>query len=174
MQTDLARTKTGGGPLHRIRSLDLASSSLLRFLVVGGIAYVITQLVLALFLDVLPVLPDKDSRLDLGLFKLDTRLFISSAIAVEAAIVFKFFANEHWAFAGRETDGWIVARMAAFNASCLASAAATIATVNILTPVFGFNPYIANTIGTLLGFMVNYAVSAHFIWPHRRRSNTRG
>lgn len=171
MQTDLAGTQKRG-LIARLLASDAASSSFVRFLVVGAIAYVITQLVLALFYDVLPVLPDKDSRLDLGLFKLETRLFLASAIAVESAIIFKFFANEHWAFAGRKSQMWIGARVIAFNISCLASAGVTIAAVNILTPVFDLSPYIANTIGTLLGFMVNYVMSAYFIWSHPKQSET--
>jgi putative flippase GtrA len=169
MQTDIARNEPNDGILHRIRTFDLTSSSFVRFLAVGGIAYVITQIALALFYDVLPLLPSKDDRTDLGLFRLETRLFLASAIAVEAAIIFKFFANERWAFAGRQRTSWIGFRLLAFNVSCLASSAATIATVNVLTPVFDLSPYIANTVGTLLGFMVNYAVSAHLIWPHHQR-----
>jgi putative flippase GtrA len=171
MQTDLARTEKRG-LLARLRVTDGLSSPFVRFLVVGGIAFVITQAVLALFYDVLPLLPNKDARLDLGLFRLETRLFISSALAVESAIIFKFFANEHWAFADRTSQMWIGARIVAFNISCLASSAVTVAAVNILTPVFDLSPYIANTIGTLLGFMVNYAVSAYLIWPHRHHADT--
>lgn len=171
MQTDLAQSERRS-LLTRILAADAGSSSFVRFLVVGAVAYVITQLVLALFYDVLPVLPDKESRLDLGLFRLNTRLFIASALAVESAIIFKFFANEHWAFKGRTPQGWIGARIVAFNISCLASAGVTVAAVNVLTPVFDLSPYIANTIGTLLGFMVNYLVSAYLIWPHRRHHET--
>jgi putative flippase GtrA len=167
MQTDLAGTPKRG-LIARLLASDAASSSFVRFLVVGAIAYVITQLVLALFYDVMPLLPDKESRLDLGLFRLNTRLFLASAIAVESAIIFKFFANEHWAFADRKSRLWIGARIVTFNISCLASSAVTIAAVNILTPVFDLSPYIATTIGTLLGFMVNYAVSAYFIWSHHK------
>lgn len=167
MQTDLARTQKRG-LLARIRASDGPSSPFAKFLVVGAIAYVITQAGLLLLYDVLPLLPEKDTRVGFVLFTHpDIRLLIASALAVEMAILFKFYANEHWTFTDRKRHGWFGARLFWFNISCLASAAITVGAVNVLTPVFDVSPYIANTIGTLLGFMANYLVSAYIIWPHR-------
>ena len=170
MQTDLTQSR-GRGRLIRFRESNILSSSFVRFLIVGAIAYAITQAVLAMFYDLLPILPAKDDRLDLGLFLLNVRLFAASAIAVECAIIFKFVANEHWTFASRLAQGWLGARLFAFNLSCLASAGVTLAAVNVLTPVFGLSPYISSSIGTLLGIAINYAISAYLIWPHRRDSS---
>ena len=172
MQTDLAQTQKRG-LLARIRAADGPSSPLVKFLAVGAVAYVITQAGLLLFYDVLPLLPHKDTRVDLLLFTHpDIRLLIASALAVEMAIIFKFYANEHWTFTDRERHGWFGARLVGFNISCLASAAITVGAVNVLTPVFDLSPYITNTIGTLLGFMANYVVSAYIIWPHRHSTDT--
>lgn len=156
--------------MARVRATDgpLLSSPFARFLFVGAVAYVINQAALLLLYDILPFLPAKDTDANLLLFTHpDVRLLVASAIAVEAAIVFKFFANEHWTFTDRVRHGFVGARLAAFNVGCLASAAVTLGAVNLLTPVFGLSPYIANTIGVLFGFVANYAVSAYIIWPHR-------
>lgn len=171
MQTETTQTQKRGRLLAYSRS-DLLASSFVRFLVVGAFAYVITYAVLALLYDVLPILPAKSDRLDLGLFELNVRLFIASAAAVECAIIFKFVANERWAFADRQRKGWIGARLLAFNLSCLASSGITVATVNVLTPAFDLSPYITTSIGTVLGIAVNYGVSAYLIWPHRHHTGS--
>lgn len=177
MQTDLARTQRRG-LLARIRASDdglAISSPFARFLLVGAIAYAINQLALLFFYDLLPALPDKDTEARLLVFTHpDIRLLIATALAVEMAIVFKFYANENWTFSERQRHGWFGARLVTFNASCLVSAAITIGAVNVLTPVFGLNPYIANTIGTFFGFTANYIVSAYLIWPHRTAANAAG
>lgn len=174
MQTDLAPAQRRR-LTERARSRNGGPTPFLKFLIVGAIAYVITQAGLALFYDLLPILPAKDTHANLILFTHpDIRLLIASALAVEMAIVFKFYANEHWTFIDRKRRGWFGARLAAFNAGSLASAAVTIGAVNVLTPVFGLSPYITNTIGTLLGFLVNYVISAYIIWPLKHHAEAAG
>jgi putative flippase GtrA len=144
------------------------SPEFIKFIIVGGAAYFINQFFLFLFYDALPFLPAHDSRLDLWLFTHpDVWLLISSIVAVELAIVFKFWAHEHWTFPGRRGDGSAVLRFLQFNATCILSPIITVATVNVLTPVFGVNVYVANTVGTILGFLANWVFSAYLIWPHR-------
>jgi putative flippase GtrA len=146
------------------------SSAFVKFLLVGAVAYVVNQAGLLLFYDLsaLPWLPGKDSEVDFGVFTHpDARLLIASLLAVEASIVFKFFALEHWTFRDRPRRGWLGVRFLQFNASCAASSIITVATVNTLSPIFGISPYISITIGTIFGFLVNWALSAYVIWPHR-------
>jgi putative flippase GtrA len=156
--------------IDRLAARLRVSPSFVRFILVGVVSYGVAQAVLLLLYDVLPLLPRKDRELDFGLFSHpDVRLLIASMVAVECAIIFKFFAHEHWTFRDRPQRGWIVLRFLKFNASCIASPIVVVLTVNVLTPTFGISPYVSNTIGTGLGFIANWAFSAYLIWPHRSR-----
>jgi len=172
MQPDTT-TQTTTGPLSFLdRQLNRlpVSQTLARFLVVGVLAYVVSQAVLLLLYDVLPIIPGKHRDVDFGLFTHpDARLLIASIIAVEAAIAFKFWAHEGWTFSHRPQAGPMPFRFARFNASCLAGAVAVVVAVNLLTPLFGVSPYISATIGTFAGFALNWLFSEYLIWPHDRR-----
>ncbi|HUF54557.1 MAG TPA: GtrA family protein [Dehalococcoidia bacterium] len=145
------------------------SPEFVKFLVVGGIAFWINVAGLSLFYDILPVLPAKDTDADFGFFTHpDIRLLIASIIAVEFAVIFKFFALERWTFRNRPRRGWMPYRFLKFNLSAILSPAIVVVTVNVLTPVFGISPYISTAIGTIIGFMANYLFSAYIIWPHLR------
>jgi len=138
-----------------------------RFLIVGALAYLVSQLCLLLLYDLLPLLPDKGRPISLPfLTHPDGRLLVASIAAVEAAIVFKFWAHELWTFRGRRVEGRIAYRFLAFNASCFVSAVITVATVNVVTLAFAVSPYVSNTLGALGGVLVNWAFSAYLIWRH--------
>ena len=155
--------------IDRLATRLRVSPEFLKFLLVGGIAFLINEATLALLYDVLPVLPARDRELDLGFFTHpDVRLLLASALAVEAAIVFKFYALENWTFRDRPRRGWGPVRFLQFNASCIFSPIIVVVTVNALTPVFGISPYISLVIGTLAGFLANWAFRAYLIWPLAR------
>lgn len=157
--------------IDRIAARLPFSPEFVKFIIVGGIAFIINQAGLALFYDVLPVLPAKDTHTDFGLFTHpDIRLLIASIIGVEMAVVFKFFALERWTFRNRPRRGWAPYRFLKFNVSAVLSPAIVVITVNVMTPVFGISPYISTTIGTLAGFMANYLFSAYIIWPHHHEA----
>ncbi len=140
--------------------------TLLKFLFVGALAYLVNQGTLFLLYDVAPVFPDKDTGVDLLLFTYpDARLLITSFIAVQCAILFKFGIHEHWTFRDRRGDGWIVARFVQFNLSSFLSPVINLAAVNILTPLLDISPYASNTVGAVIGLVVNWLLSAHIIWP---------
>lgn len=153
--------------ISRHRARLGASPVPFRFIVVGALAYVVSQLSLLLLYDLLPLLPEKGSLIGFWFFTHpDTRLLIASIGAVEAAVLFKFWAHESWTFRERRVDGWVVQRLLSFNASCLVSSLFTVATVNVVTLAFDVSPYISNTLGALGGAAVNWAFSAYLIWPH--------
>ena len=173
MQPELAGGGSEPSPLRVgdaiVRRLPL-TSTLVRFLVVGGIGYLINQLFLYLLYDspVFWFLPSQDTDVDLGLFTHpDIRLLISSILAVEVAIVFQFLAHERWTFRDRQRRGWGPLRFLQFNLSSAVSPIIVVVTVNTLTPVFGISPYISNTIGVLAGFTWNWTVNTLLIWPRR-------
>jgi putative flippase GtrA len=157
-------------------------TTLVKFLIVGGIGFLINQLVLFLSYDagVFWFFPAKHTHLDLGLFTAgDSRLLFASVLAVEIAIICQFNFHERWTFRKRNREGNIVARFAKYNLSAAVSPLITVVCVNLLTPVIrdaggrdsvvnDFAPYMANTVGVLLGFSWNYALNTLIIWPHLR------
>lgn len=169
METTASADPGSSSFIDRLAARLRVSPEFLKFLLVGSIAYVINQAALLLLYDVLPVLPAHDRDFDLGLFTHpDIRLLLASALAVQVAIVFKFYALENWTFRDRPRRGWGLARFLQFNASCIVSPIIVVTTVNVLTPVFGISPYISTTVGTLFGFLANWAASAYIIWPLAR------
>jgi len=144
--------------------------TLLKFLFVGALAYLVNQAALFVLYDAAPVFPDKDTGIDLFLFTYpDLRLLITSFLAVQCAIVFKFAVHEHWTFRDRRREGWLLTRFVQFNLSSFLSPIINLAAVNVLTPVLDISPYVSNTIGTALGFAVNWVLSIHVIWPRHKQ-----
>lgn len=143
--------------------------TLLKFLFVGALAYAVNQGALFVFYDLAPLPPARDRDIDFGIFSYpDLRLLIASFIAVQFAIVFKFGIHENWTFRDRRREGVLLTRFLQFNLSSFLSPIINLAAVNVLTPLFDISPYAANTIGAVLGFAVNWLLSAHIIWPHAR------
>jgi len=153
-------------------------TTFVKFLIVGGLGFVINQFFLFLFYDspVFWFFPGKDTRWDLIFVTAgDARLLVSSILAVEMAIMFQFNAHERWTFKHRPQRGWILARFLKFNASSAVSPIIVVVCTNTLTPVldgtFGsLSPYIANGIGVLLGFTWNWGLTSLIIWPGQRQT----
>jgi putative flippase GtrA len=174
MQTE-STTMTKRGVLARIRQAGLRaplSPAFVKFLIVGGVSYLINQLALFLLYDALPILPAQHTHVNLIVFtEPDISLLIASIAAVELSIIFKFYALQEWAFPDRMRKGHYFVRFVKFTGTCIVAQVITVAAVNVITPVFNTSPYISNTIGTLAAFMVNWAFSAYVIWPrHSERA----
>ena len=166
METTASADPSSSSLIDRLAARLPISAEFLKFLLVGGGVFVINQAALLFFYEIAPVLPVRDRDFGFVLFTHpDVRLLLASALAVEVAIIVKFFALEHWTFRDRPRRGWGPVRFLKFNAASILSPIIVVATVNVLTPVFGISPYISLTIGTLLGFLANWSFSAHLIWP---------
>ncbi len=164
----------GRAPAAIIRRLPLPAT-FAKFLIVGGIAYLINQFMLFLLYDspVFWFLPAKDTHLDLALLEItNLRLLISSALAVEVAIVFQFNAHERWTFRDREHNGWGPVRFFKFNVTASLSPVIIVATTYSLTQLADISPYISNTIGVLLGFTWNWTLNTLVIWPQRQKGES--
>ena len=174
MQPELARQKDQNllkAEASTFRHLPL-SSTLFKFLIVGGIAYLINQSALFLLYDtsLFWFLPAKDTAADLLLFTHpDLRLLLSSILAVELAIIFQFNSHERWTFRDRARRGWGLFRFLRFNLTSAGSPIIVVVTVNTLTPLFGISPYISNTIGILAGVTWNWTFNTLVIWPRQQR-----
>lgn len=145
--------------------------TLIKFLIVGGIGFIIYQAMFWLLYDspVFWFFPDKDTRADLLLLHHpDIRLLIASVIGVEVAIFFQFNSHERWTFRHRNREGNLFARFVKFNASSFVSPLIIVATVNVMTPLTDITPYFWNLVGVALGFVWNWTVNSLVIWPHFR------
>jgi putative flippase GtrA len=163
-------------------------TTLVKFLIVGGAGYIIVQFALFLLYDspVFFFLPDKHTHTNLGLFTHhDIRLLIASIASVETAIICQFNLHERWTFRKRNREGNIFVRFGRYNAASIVSPIVMVICVNVLTPVFrdaagadsiiGHGaPYIANTVGVLIGFIWNYTINSLVIWPHQRAEAAEG
>ena len=174
MQPDLAT-----GPKQDLMNAEAASSrrlslppALVKFLIVGGIAYLINQFDLFLLYDspILWFLPAKDTSGDLWLFTHpDIRLLISSVLAVEVSIVFQFNSHERWTFRDRPHESWGLLRFLKFNLTSAGSPIIAVVTVNTLTPLFEISPYVSNTIGIAAGVVWNWTWNTLVIWPQQQK-----
>jgi putative flippase GtrA len=152
----------------------VTGSTLCRFLLVGGVSYIVNQVLLsALYDGAFASLPRGDGTLA-GPF--DLALFLASLIALEVSILVRFALNDRWTFADRHAKS-LPARFYQSNFTSFGSPLISLAAVNILTPYFGVNYLIANSIGILLGLAWNWFWSVRLVWPSERapaRSSTRG
>ncbi len=173
MQPELISEAEGGivGFARSIAERFNLPKTFIKFLIVGGIGFVIYQSFFALMYEtsVLWFLPGKDVGANLLLFTHpDILLLIASVVAVEVAIFFQFNSHERWTFRNRNREGNLLFRFAKFNLSSIVSPIIIVVTVNVLTPVFGWSPYISNIIGVGLGVSWNWVVNTLIIWPHQR------
>ncbi len=161
-------------------------TTLVKFMIVGGIGFLINEAVLFLLYDagIAPFFPQKDTSLHLVFFTAaDARLLLASIVAVECAIVCQFNMHERWTFRHRNREGNIFARFFKFNAGSIVSPIVTVLTVNLLTPVIRdaagdgtligkAAPYLANGGGVALAFTWNYLLNSLVIWPRQRHEET--
>jgi putative flippase GtrA len=152
--------------------------TLMKFLIVGGVGFLIYQVFLYLLYGEPPApffpdltglvwfFPDKDTRTDLLLFAHpDVRLLIASVIAVEITIVFQFNSHERWTFRDRHRTGLAVLRFLRFNLSSIVSPIIIVITTNVLSVAFDVLPYISSVVGVLIGFGWNWTMNSLIIWP---------
>ncbi len=144
------------------------STTFIKFLIVGSVGYLVDQLALFVIYDspVFPFLPARGTDFDfLVVTHPDIRLFIASVFAVETSIISNFYWHDRWTFRHRERRTTTLIRFLRFNGTSIASPLISLATVNVLTPLLGMSPYIANTIGIGLGATWNWTWNNRVIWP---------
>ncbi len=139
----------------------LKDSTLGRFLVVGGVSYVVNQALLFLLYE--GVFGEQDF-VNLGpLRHLDGGLMAASALAMEVSILVRFLLNDRWTFRGRSSSSFAT-RLLQSNLSSLGSPVVALAVVNLLTPLLGISYLVANSIGIALGLAWNWVWSSRVIW----------
>ena len=149
-------------------------TTLIKFAMVGGVAFVIYQVILYLIYGEPPVsfLPDLSKLFwflparveDPSLFNPDPRLVIASIAGVEAAIVFQFNSHERWTFRHRPRKGWIGLRFIKFNLNSIVSPIIMVITTIVLHSV-NVSPYLSSIVGVLIGFAWNWTLNSLVFWP---------
>jgi putative flippase GtrA len=152
-------------------------TTLIKFAMVGGVAFVIYQVILYLVYGEPPAsfLPDLSGLFwflparveDPSLFNPDPRLVIASIAGVEAAIVFQFNSHERWTFRHRPRKGWIGLRFIKFNLNSIVSPIIMVITTIVLHSV-NVSPYLSSIVGVLIGFAWNWTMNSMVIWPKHR------
>ena len=143
------------------------SSTFIKFSIVGTIGYLVNQFFLYLLYDspAFPFLPEKDTSARIVFFTHpDVRLLIATVVAVEVSILSNFLWHNLWTFSDRGRRLPILLRFVTFNITSIGSPIISVTTVNVLTPHYGINAYIANSIGVALGMTWNWVWNTQLIW----------
>lgn len=161
-------------PLLEALSRRLASHrTLLKFLIVGSVGYVVYQS--ALFgvydLGLLPLLPDKDVSASILLFDHgDVRFLIATLVAMELGITAGFTGHHLWTFRDRGAHKPLLLRFGQFHANQLISALGILTvTVNVLTVQFGLYHFLAVPVGVALAGAWNWTWDTQLIWRRAKR-----
>jgi putative flippase GtrA len=158
--------------MRRLRAA-VANSTLVRFLIAGGISYVVNQVLLFVLYDgAFASLPRGGEGLANAF---DLPLLLASVVALEVSILVRFALNDRWTFRDRHTKS-LAARFYQSNFTSFGAPLICLAAVNILTPYFGISYLISNSLGILLGLAWNWVWSTRLVWatgPTPPRSTTR-
>ncbi len=143
----------------------IARPRLVRFLLAGGVSYVVNQVLLfALYDGAFASLPRGEGGLA---SHFDLPLLLASIIALEVSIVVRFVLNDWWTFSDRHTKS-LAARFYQSNFTSFGSPIICLAAVNVLTPYFGVSYLLSNSLGIVLGLAWNWFWSTRLVWPSRR------
>ncbi len=145
----------------------LLHSTLARFLVVGGISYVVNQVLLfGLYEGGFKSMAGASTPLG----RIDTGLLLASALALEVSILVRFALNDRWTFHDcHDKPFW--RRLTQSNLSSLGGPGISLAAVNLLTPLLGISYLIANSIGIAFGLTWNWFWSSRVVWRRASQSN---
>ncbi|MEM1526341.1 MAG: glycosyltransferase family 2 protein [Ignisphaera sp.] len=96
---------------------------------------------------------------------------LGSAIAIEVSILWNFIVHEVWTFRDRRADS-LVKRLTIFHIATSPGALAQYISAISVRYGLSFNPFIAQLVGIIVGFPVNYIVSELGVWKTYRASET--
>lgn len=135
---------------YLIHVLKLSGWRPIKFITVGASGAIVNLLVLWLISIAIPVLAYE-------LFA------VGSAIAIEMSIIYNFILHEVWTFKDRRV-GAAINRLILFHLAVLPGVVAQFISAISTRYGLGVNPLLAQLIGILIGFPVNYIVSELGIW----------
>ena len=132
---------------HYLNNLILHKQPV-RFMIVGGLAFVVNILVLYFLHGIL------------GLY-----LLLSQAIAAELSIVVSFLLHHHWTYKNKITieKHWRT-RFLHFNTSALGGTLIASSTLIISVHIFKINYLIGLSIGAIIALIWNYFANQKLVW----------
>jgi len=122
------------------------SPYIVRFALVGGLGTIVNLLSLAILRYVLGLIHE-----------------VSSAIAIELSIINNFILNDKWTFKDRRS-GSTLSRLLKFHLSSIAGVLTQYLVSVSLYHLILRESITSQFIGILLGFIVNYLISRHYVW----------
>jgi putative flippase GtrA len=141
---------------------SLKHSTLVRFLLVGGLSYLVNQaLLMALYDGAFVSMPRGHA--------FNAPLLLASMLALEVSILVRFALNDAWTFRDRRSKSFL-ARFWQSNFTSFGSPLISLAAVNVLTPFFGISYLVSNSLGILLGVAWNWFSSVAFVWKAGERA----
>jgi putative flippase GtrA len=149
--------------LNEIGLGRMVSGRLSKFLIVGGVSYLVNQAVLFFVYE-----PARRHITATPVGAFDTGLLLASLVALEISIVVRFELNDRWTFAGLSRTSHSQ-RFIRANAGSIGGPMISLAAVNLLTPFLGMNYLVANSFGIALGTVWNWYWSTRVVW---RRSQS--
>lgn len=176
METDTAQRAAGVfSLLGRLSERLAAHRTVIKFLIVGSVGYLVYQSVLFAVYDwpLFPFLPDKDASVSILLFDHgDGRFLIATLVAMEFGIVAGFTGHHSWTFRERGPRKPLLLRFGQFHANQLISALGILTvTVNVLTVEVGLYHFMAVPIGVALAGAWNWTWDTQVIWRRAKRSD---
>ncbi len=149
-----------------------AHRTLIKFAAVGAIGYVVYLAAIFLLYDLqaFPFLPNKDTRVDLGLFTHDDALLlVTTLVGTQASIVAVFIGHSLWTFADRDpVDKPLWLRFLQFEGRALFSTLLILTVaVNVLALAAGIHPAVAVPVGLVAAFTWNWLWDSKVIWRAR-------
>ncbi len=154
------------------------SKTLIKFLMVGTISYLINSIALGVLyrgsiysikvLDkpLLEFIPTVDKATKILFLSLD-RLLVASIISIELAIIFNFIMHDNWTFKNRSHDGSKILRFAKFNITSIGSPIIQIFTILFVAHTLGQHEQIGLAIGVIIGLFFNYFVNLLWVWKEK-------
>ena len=127
------------------------SRSFLKFCLVGALGFLVNTGLLWILTD------------GVGLYYV-----LSSAISIEASILFNFSLNDTWTFRNRKGLGnSILVRAIRYNLVCIAGALLNLGILTLMTEAFGVYYLISNLVGMIAAVLWNYTGSIKWAWRKR-------
>lgn len=161
-------------------------STLIKFLVVGTVGYLVNSISLGLlnrgeinFADKF-VIPHFLSQPLFGFIPLSgqvphflfielDRLFYSSILAIELSIFSNFLLHENWTFADRDRKGNIFGRFLKFNVTSAVSPIIQLITILVLHNLFNVHEQVGLIIGILIGLSWNWMWNTRVVWKEKSK-----
>ena len=129
-----------------------------RFAVVGGIGFLVDQTVLLTLVEL--------TAFSVTVGGHDLTLEAAKVVSAETAIVVMFLINDRWTFQawGDHDRRSQRRRLLKSNAVRVAGIAVATVVLSVLVRTAGMNVPVANAIGILCGFLVNYTLETLYTW----------